>query len=65
MKRYLDISDEIYALGEQAERVVAPYFSRIDRICDKILYGNGYYQSSQRTIKLSVFCFHLCFPFYH
>ncbi len=35
MKRYLDISDEIYALGEQAERVVAPYFSRIDRICDR------------------------------
>ena len=35
MNNYLGISDEIYALGEQAERIVAPYFSRIDRICDR------------------------------
>ena len=32
MNNYLDISDEIYALGEQTEHEIAPYFSRIDRI---------------------------------
>ena len=35
MSNYLDISDEIYALGEQTEHEIAPYFSRIDRICDR------------------------------
>ncbi len=35
MSNYLDISAEIYALGEQAEQEIAPYFSRIDRICDR------------------------------
>lgn len=35
MENYLHISEEIYALGEEAERVIAPSFARIDRICDR------------------------------
>lgn len=30
----LGISEEIYALGKEAERIIAPYFVRIDEICD-------------------------------
>lgn len=34
MANYLGISDEIYALGKQAERFIAPYMARIDETCD-------------------------------
>lgn len=35
MANHLGISDEIYALGQQAERFIAPYFARIDKVCDQ------------------------------
>ncbi|MGE4548508.1 MAG: aminotransferase class I/II-fold pyridoxal phosphate-dependent enzyme [Intestinibacillus sp.] len=35
MANHLDISDEIYALGKQAERFIAPFFAGIDEVCDK------------------------------
>ncbi len=35
MKNYLGISEAAYALGKQAERIVAPFFTRIDEICDQ------------------------------
>lgn len=45
MAEYLNISEEIRALGRQAEREIMPFFERIDRICDqnteKVLYAFG------------------------
>lgn len=35
MSDYLAISEEIRALGRQAEREIMPYFSRIDEICEE------------------------------
>ena len=35
MSEYLKISDEIRALGREAEREIMPYFARIDEICDR------------------------------
>lgn len=35
MENYLGISDQTYALGEQAERKIASYLARIDAICDR------------------------------
>ena len=35
MAEYLQISDEIRALGRQAEREIMPYFARIEEICDR------------------------------
>lgn len=34
MSNYLGISEEIYALGQQAEREIMPYFTRLDETCD-------------------------------
>ena len=35
MSEYLKISEEIRALGAEAEREIRPYFSRIEDICDR------------------------------
>ena len=35
MSEYLKISDEIRALGREAEREIMPYFARIEEICDR------------------------------
>lgn len=35
MSEYLKISEEIRALGAEAEREIRPYFSRIEEICDR------------------------------
>ena len=35
MSEYLKISEEIRALGADAEREIRPYFSRIEEICDR------------------------------
>ncbi len=35
MSEYLPISEEIRALGRQAEREIMPCFSRIEEICDR------------------------------
>lgn len=35
MENYLGISDQTYALGRQAERKIAPYFARLEEICDR------------------------------
>ena len=35
MSEYLKISEEIRALGAEAEREIRPYFSRIEKICDR------------------------------
>ena len=35
MANYLGVSEPIYALGREAEREIAPYFARIDAICDE------------------------------
>ncbi len=35
MSGYLKISEEIRALGQQAEREIMPYFTRIEDICDR------------------------------
>lgn len=35
MSNYLGISEEIYALGQQAEREIMPYFTRLDETCDR------------------------------
>ena len=36
MSEYLKISEEIRALGAEAEREIRPYFSRIEEICDRM-----------------------------
>ncbi len=35
MENYLGISEQAYALGREAERKIAPYFARLEEICDK------------------------------
>ena len=35
MTEYLKISEDIRALGLEAEREIRPYFSRIEEICDR------------------------------
>lgn len=35
MENYLGISDKAYALGREAERKIAPYFARLEEICDR------------------------------
>lgn len=35
MENYLQISEQAYALGREAERKIAPYFARLEEICDK------------------------------
>ncbi len=35
MQNYLGISDQAYALGREAERKIAPYFARLEEICDR------------------------------
>ena len=35
MMNKLQISEEIRALGQQAEREIMPYFARIEEICEK------------------------------
>lgn len=35
MENYLGISDKAYALGRAAERKIAPYFARLEEICDQ------------------------------
>ena len=35
MSEYLQISEEIRALGQEAEREIMPYFARIEQICDR------------------------------
>lgn len=35
MSNYLGISEEIYALGKRAERLIAPYFAHIDEVCEQ------------------------------
>ena len=34
MENYLGISEQTYALGRAAERKIAPYFARLEQICD-------------------------------
>lgn len=35
MENYLGISEQAYALGRAAERKIAPYFARLEEICDR------------------------------
>lgn len=35
MENYLGISEQTYALGREAERKIAPYFARLEEICDR------------------------------
>lgn len=35
MENYLGISEQAYALGREAERKIAPYFARLEEICDR------------------------------
>ncbi len=35
MENYLGISEQTYALGHAAERKIAPYFARLEQICDR------------------------------